>query len=116
MVFWFEELFDVWAAMVLKTPTSKPTDFRKDSIHIPIPTPPVDAPVSVKQSIGEETHEQWMDLNHILVRLWESSGVHTHILYTTEEEKREACKYIGALLPGMTKKGIVEMVDDDILF
>ena len=56
------------------------------------------------------------DLDHILVQLWESNGVHTHILYTTEEEKREACKYIGALLPGMTKKGIVEMVDDDILF
>ena len=116
MILRLEELDDVWTAMVLKTLTSEHRNFRKVTIHIPIAISSVGEPVNVKQSIGEETHGQWMDLDHILIQLWESNAIHTQVIYTTEGEKKEAREFIGALLPEMTKRGKVEMLEGDDLF
>ena len=113
VVFRSEEVEDIWAATALKTITSKHTDFRKVSIHVtPIKAFPVGE--SVRETIGEEIYEQWMDLDRVLVQLWETNSIHTQVFYSIDEEEKDAREHICSLLPEMTKRGIVEMTDDSL--
>jgi hypothetical protein len=106
VVFRFDTLCVIWVTMALKTITSKHQDFRQISIYL---SP---HPVDVGQTVGEEIYRQWADFDCTLIRLWESHAIRTNVICDTVAEGRKGFpEYIGGLLPEMTKRGIVEIVN-----
>jgi hypothetical protein len=91
--------------MALKTIASERTDLRI-SLHVPVYRG------FITSSVDEEIGRQWVDLEYTLIRLWESHGVRTRVVYDPGEEKEEAREYIKRLLPEVMKRGIIELVDD----
>ena len=59
------------------------------------------------QTIGESVRGQWLGLDRILLRLWASRSIRPRIVYT---EKRDMRGSIADLLPGMTMRGILHLV------
>ncbi|KAF9789223.1 hypothetical protein BJ322DRAFT_1017929 [Thelephora terrestris] len=92
--------------MALKTLTYKHSDLQKVSIYM---DHYCGEPSNVRQAIGEEIYNQWMDLDRVLVRLWESNAIPTQIIYTTSRGKEAGHEYVRGLLPEMTKRGIGEV-------
>ncbi|KAF9789311.1 hypothetical protein BJ322DRAFT_1208557 [Thelephora terrestris] len=102
---------DVWIAMALETITSKHTDFRKVSITIQINPPNIDYPDYVRKAVGERVYRQWMDLDRVLFQLWESKKIYAKVIFSAGEVG-DGLEYVVALLPEMTKRGLVDLVDD----
>jgi len=111
VVFRLGGTLDVQTTIALETLTSEHRDLQRVSIHIPIKAPSIDDPVNMRQVIRGAVDKQWMDLDRVLIQLWETNAIPTQVIYTTEEGKKEGREYIGALLPEMTKRGILEVVD-----
>ena len=57
------------------------------------------------------TYKQWMDLDRVLVQLWESHSVRVKIAYRSGGKGEKVPKLIEDLLPETTKKGIVGMAN-----
>ena len=102
VVFRFNEIGDVWTAMALKTLTSEHTHLQKVSIHTPIDG-------SVREATRDDIYERWMDLDCVLVKLWESNGIDTQVFYSTDQEEG-AHEYMCGLLPEAMKRGIFGMM------
>lgn len=105
----FQRFGDVFIAMALGTLTPKHTDFQK--VTILVPSVLVDESIGIRQSIGDEVYNQWMDLDRVLVRLWESNAIQTQVIYRATGGRG----HIEALFPEMSKRGAVEMVCQMIL-
>lgn len=104
VAFWLGALDDVWITLALKTLTPNHRDLHQISIYIPVNR-------FLKTRLAmEEIHRQWADLDHFLVQLWESNAIHTRVIYRLKGEK-EARECVRGLLPEMTKRGTVELVD-----
>lgn len=104
MAFWLGALDDVWITLALKTLTPNHRDLHQISIYIHVNR-------FLKTRLAmEEIHRQWADLDHFLVQLWESNAIHTRVIYRLKGEK-EARECVRGLLPEMTKRGTVELVD-----
>lgn len=52
-----------------------------------------------------------MNVDHSLVRLWESHAIRTRATYSTVRGKETVCEYIMGLLPEGTKRGIIKLVN-----
>jgi len=88
--------------MALQTITSEHRDLQQILIYVP----------SSSTSTGnQETDRQWMDLDRHLVQLWESHAIRTKVKYSVASEEKMVCGYTRGLLPEMTKRGIIELVD-----
>ncbi|KAF9789289.1 hypothetical protein BJ322DRAFT_1177224, partial [Thelephora terrestris] len=106
--FQLEDLSDVSAVMALKTLIADYRDFQEITICLPD-----DDSVDGRRQT-EEVHGQWMDLDRFLAHLWKPDAFRVWLIYRTRGEG-EACELAEWLLPEMTKKGIVELVDYDAL-
>ena len=96
----------VWISAALKTITVEHKHFREIFISIRFNFIPFVAnnPVNIEQTPGEELHRQWMDLDHLLVRLSESHGARVMVKYYSDK-KKEALEFIGGALPEMVRRG-----------
>ena len=94
-------LNDAWAGPTLKTLTSEHKDLQLISICISI----------YEYEIETETHILWVDLDHALVQLWESKAITIRVTYNTDEDEAEAREFVEQLLPEVTRRGIVELVE-----
>lgn len=106
IAFCIRSLGNVWTTLAFKTLTSKHKDLRQISIGIP-----VHLPDSFMQ-MGEKTHRQWADFDHLLVKLWESNAIHIRVVCIMERGRAEVCERIERLLPEVTKRMIFELVDN----
>jgi hypothetical protein len=97
-----------WITTALKTVTVEHRDFKQVSIYTRFHGLPIDNPDSFRQIVGEVAYGKWMDLDRVLVRLWESHSVHTRVYNVREGEELRAL--VGCLLPEVTKKGATEAV------
>jgi hypothetical protein len=88
--------------MSLRTITPKHRDLRQITIHV---FSCIDA--SAMQNFGE-----WMGLDYILVKFWESRSLHLEVAGTTGQDMRY---WVGCLLPETTKRGIVNLVERPLL-
>ena len=64
-----------------------------------------------KKTLGEIAYGHWLDLDRLLIQLWESNSTRPGVRYscTSENEKREAIDCVPYLLPEITKRGIVRL-------
>lgn len=66
----------------------------------------------VRKGVGEQTYEEWLDLDRLLVRAWESHLIRPELVCKVMGGKGknvEGC--IGLLLPEVTKRGILDLVE-----
>ena len=100
-------LYVEWIALTLQTVTSEHRDLRQISIHAPYgPKTRARPGVTVRQVVGEQIYRLWLDLDHLLVQLWESRSIRSDAVSTSHHERR----YIECLLPEITKRGVAGLV------
>ena len=62
----------------------------------------------VGKAIGEGILGQWLDLDCLLIHLWESRSIRSSLMRSWYKPKRGLVDCIGSLLPEITKRGMVE--------
>jgi hypothetical protein len=67
-----------------------------------------EALTNIRRAIGEESSKQWLDLDHFLAQFWESRSIRPKFISTA---KRGMGDHIGCLLPGITKRGIIDILE-----
>ena len=63
-------------------------------------------------AIGDEFYGQWLELDRMLIQLWESRSIRPRVIRTVlakEEQCMRDC--YGCLLPEMSKGGILDLVE-----
>jgi len=102
-----------WAVKALETITSKHRDLQHISIGATYLHSTVNDPASLRQAIGEENYEEWMEFDRLLVRFWESRGIRTKIVYSVGGRAKQVVTHESAryLLPEVTARGAIELVD-----
>ena len=93
--------------MALQTITPKHRDFRQIVIHVLEYLVPGGVGANVEQTIGEANHGQRLNLDRLLVQVWESRSIHPRVIFT-EEQGMGDC--IESLLQEMTKQGVIDLV------
>ena len=66
-------------------------------------------------AIGETVYKRWLELDEILVQLWELHLIRSEHVYVVleegEEEEREVKRWIEGLLLESTTRGIVDLIE-----
>lgn len=93
--------FPVPVTTALRTITSEHKDFQEISIHFYFDY----IAFSTRSTIGTEQIgcRRWMDLDHLLLRRYESHGVRVSVKYYSIKGE-EACGFIGGVLPETMKR------------
>ena len=109
---WIRNLDDVPTAMVLKTLTSNHLNLQKVSLFVCIPSPFYKT-VNAGQSIEAETRRHWIELDRVLIQLWESNAIQicVQVEYPRVGRKEVVRKLMRGLLPWTMKSEAVELVD-----
>ena len=100
-----------WITKTLKT-TLKLQDLREISIYLPYYVTATDVGADVRQGFEEEDWEEWLDLDRLLVQLWESNSIRPKVTRPTQMEgARNTRDGVGyqCLLPEITKRGIIDL-------
>jgi hypothetical protein len=100
-----------WIITALQSITPKHRDLRGISISVPHDLPFGTTGLGVWQAIGEAVFGQWLDLDRLLVQLWESHLIRRKVVCTTRMEERGTIGHVGCLLPEATKAGMIDLVE-----
>ncbi|KAF9644799.1 hypothetical protein BDM02DRAFT_841941 [Thelephora ganbajun] len=97
-----------WITMALQTISPRHQDLRQISIHAchDLALATIDA--NMMQSFGG----QWLDLDRLLVQLWESRSIQTKLMHVTPvQETQDMGEQVGRWLPEATERGIIDLVE-----
>ena len=87
-------------------------DLQRITIHVRYHSVFIAKPTHYKQTTREKIHREWVDLDRLLIQFWESRTVRPRIICQVgEKQKKPMWERIGDLLPGVTERGITELVD-----
>ena len=99
-----------WIVAALETIAPKHRDLRRITIFLNDSAIASASPNRrVLESIGERVHKQWLDLDRLLLRLWESQSIRTEAVGTSLRDVRDAKAVFRCLLPEMTERGVIEV-------
>jgi hypothetical protein len=90
-----------WVTMALQTITPEHRDLREVSIHLPYYLTLGGLFVNIKQFVGEAGYKKWLDLDRLLVQLWESHSIRPTVMSAAEHKKES----VGVLFPEITERG-----------
>ena len=111
VAFRFNEYYLAWVTSALETITPEHRDLQQVLIYIPSCSLCDDyKPVKIGGTVPEETYLQWVNLDRVLIQLWESHGVRTKAVYAGMR-KAEVRESLRVLLPEITKREVIELVD-----
>jgi hypothetical protein len=74
-----------WIIVALQTITPKHRDFRQIAIHVLEYLVPGGVGANVEQTIGEANYGQWLNLDRLLVQVWESRSIRPRVIFTEEQ-------------------------------
>ena len=100
-----------WIILALRAITSEHRDLQRITIHISRLIRFAAPPANTRELVGEEISRQWKDLDHLLAQLCESRALCLKIMYRTLEEMGAMRGEVAVLLPEITERGIIELVD-----
>jgi hypothetical protein len=102
-----------WVITALQTISPDHRDLRQITIHIPYHSPITGADANIRQAIGETDYTQWLNLDRLLVRLWESHSVRPKVAVPTEQAEGSECTrdHVGHLLPEIANRGIIDLAE-----
>jgi len=96
-----------WITMALQTITPEHRDLRRISIQVHYAF--IYYGMGFREFIGEVACREWLDLDRLLVQLWESRSIRPRV-GSRGMEWDSTLQFIGCLLPEITKRGIVDPV------
>ncbi|KAF9644818.1 hypothetical protein BDM02DRAFT_3272164 [Thelephora ganbajun] len=94
-----------WITVALQTVSPKHRNLRQIVIYLRYDMTLVTADPNAMQAIGG----QWLDLDHLLVQFWESRSIRTKLICETPGQGM--VERIGRLLPEVTKRGTIDLVE-----
>jgi hypothetical protein len=97
-----------WIITALQTITPKHRDLQQVTVVMSHYLTRLNVGVDVGRAVGETNIGQWLDLDRLLVRLWESRSIHPKVMCTAEQHMRG---FVGCLLPEGIKRGIVDLAE-----
>ena len=107
VVFQSETLGVEWITLAVRVITREHRDLRQISVNVPFHLTCLYLNGGIRKIIGDELFEQWLDLDRVLVYIWESLSIHTNVRWTGGVQKGFSGDYIECLLPEMTRRGMV---------
>ena len=96
-----------WITAALNTVAHEHSLLRQISISFPFYA---DRPTNVRLDFGEETYQEWMDLDNILAQLCESRACRINAVYDQITGGKPMCKYIEGLLPRVVERGLIDAI------
>ena len=99
-----------WVPTTLKTIASKHKDLQEILFENCACHTSLNLLIDATTRVGERLRREWIDIDRVLVQLWELHAVRVNVAYSGREEET-ARKFIGGLLPGTTERGIVGLVN-----
>ena len=101
-----------WVTTALKTIIPQHRDLQQISIRLSYPTVVslngINVDAAPWETVGEVGCREWLDLDHELVQLWESRLIRPRVAFVKEGDVRDS---IRSLLPEITKRGIIDLVE-----
>jgi len=89
-----------WITMALQTVKSKHLQ------HITI------RQYTLLQEVTQEVvYQEWQDLDHLLVKFWASHSIRPEFTYLEGKEGKDQRDYVQRLLPELTRRGLVDLVE-----
>ena len=101
-----------WVITTLHTITPKHRDLRQITIDLPGSSAVIGASADLGKAIGEEDFGQWLDLDRLLVQLWESHSIRPRVVYVEWNNMINGIRY---LLPEITRRGIIHLIESSEL-
>ena len=98
-----------WVILALQTAGDEHQDLRRISIDVPSYLTRIHP--DIRAAIGEGTFGQWLDLDSLLVHLWESRSIRPSVIRTWTGGNQAVGDCIGSLLPEMMKRGMIDLVE-----
>ena len=65
------------------------------------------------RTIKEPVHQQWHDLDQLLVQFWISHSIRPKVTYETGARRKDMRDCTQSLLPELTRRGLVDLVECD---
>ena len=110
VTFWSISVKVEWITTALQTITPEHREFRLITIHVPYGLVLFKVGDDIRQAVGETIHQGWLDLDRLLVRLWESNSIRPRVECDGRGEEEQSLNYcIGCLLPEITRRGIIDL-------
>ena len=101
-----------WITMALQTIVPEHRDFQQITIYLPYDPRLSGAGADVRRIAGELIFEQWLELDRILVQLWESHSIRPKIMcFAPRGMEKEITECVGRLLPEITGREIVDLAE-----
>ena len=72
--------------------------------------------VAPPNSVEEMVRQEWQDLDHLLVQFRTSRSILVGIVCDVEVREEDLRDYIPGLLPELTRRGLVDVVEYDSAF
>ena len=65
---------------------------------------------AIGAAVWETVHQEWAELDHLLVEFWVSHSLRPKVMYELGKWGEEMRVYVGSLLPELTRRGIIDLV------
>jgi hypothetical protein len=114
VVFQCGSLSSEWVTMTLETIGSRHRDLQRICIHIPhiLSYAIQEDGITIEQTEVANPGTRWLGLDRLLVQLWESRSIRPKVVYPRAMDgKRGLRAWAGYLLPEITKRGIIDLVE-----
>jgi len=99
-----------WITMALHTITPEHRDLRQISIYVHLDSTTTRVGANIRQTIGEQTSGQWLNLDRLLARFWESRSIRPKVIWMAPKVGKRAMRNcIGCLLPVITMRGLIDL-------
>ena len=95
-----------WVIRALQTITPEHRDLRQITIRMPW-YPLAEVLANIRQTVGDTHYRLWLDLDRLLVQLWESRSIRPKVI----RMKRCTEESVGRFFPEITKREIIDFVD-----
>ena len=96
-----------WITLALQDVTRKSQDLRRISVNAPCHLTHLGVNECLRQAVGEDVLEEWLDLDRTLVHLLESLPIHTNVRWTRRRREGVMEDCVGRFFPEMTRRGMV---------
>ena len=88
--------------MIAALRTIESKDLRQITIHL-------NTPPGLKNSTLDQ--QDWRDLDQLLVQFWTSHSIRPQLVYSPNSEGRDTRDSVPNLLPELTERGLVDLVE-----
>ena len=98
-MFRYAGLHAEWITKTLNTVKSK----NLHSLSLKLPRSGIEDPV------WEVAHQEWLDLDRLLVQFWDSHKLRSKVIYATEKDAKDE---VAKFFPELTRRGIVDVLNE----